>query len=138
MDGKAVTEIREVPPGDIDLVNVMCTMPGSDPQEVLRESARIYQDVAALGVRTLGAFHNGRLVARLEIMPVDAAPLALAGDGLWVIRCLWVLEEAQGRGIAKTLVSSSSSSLNGASSAIRACCLHATFGPYLRMLTAVP
>lgn len=104
MDGKAVTEIREVPPGDIDLVNVMCTMPGSDPQEVLRESARIYQYVAALGVRTLGAFSNGRPVARLEIMPIDAAPVALAGDGLWVIRCLWVLEEAQGRGIAKTLM----------------------------------
>ncbi len=104
MDGKPVTEIREVPPGYIDSVNIMCTMPGSDPQEVLRESGRVHQHVAALSVRTLGAFHNGRPVGRLEIMPIDAAPLALAGDGLWVIRCLWVLEEAQGRGMAKTLM----------------------------------
>lgn len=104
MEGKSAIEIREVPPDDIDSVNVMCTMPGSDPQEVLRESARVHQHVAPLGVRTLGAFQNGKPVGRLEIMPIDAAPLALAGDGLWVIRCLWVLEEAQGRGIAKTLM----------------------------------
>ncbi|HHW17829.1 MAG TPA: GNAT family N-acetyltransferase [Firmicutes bacterium] len=114
MDGKAgteiretetrETEIREVDPGDIDSVNIMCTMPGSDPREVLRESAQVHQHVAALGVRTFGAFRSGKPVARLEIMPIDAAPLALVGDGLWVIRCLWVLEEAQGSGIARLLM----------------------------------
>lgn len=91
-------------PGDIDSMNAMCVMPGTEPAGIMEESTRIHRRVAAMGVRTFGAFCNREPVGRMEIMPVEAAPLALAGDGLWVIRCLWVLDKAEGRGIAGRLM----------------------------------
>lgn len=94
-------EIREVPAAHIDSINVMCTVPGSNCSAFLQESALVHRHVAALGVKTFGAFQDGKPVGRMEIMPIDAAPMALSGDGLWAIRCLWVLEEAQGTGIAR-------------------------------------
>ncbi|MBE3519800.1 MAG: GNAT family N-acetyltransferase [Firmicutes bacterium] len=97
-------EIREVSPEGIDSVNIMCTMPDSDPRAVMEESARVHRHVASIGVRTLAVFDEGKPVGRLEIMPIEAAPLALSGDGLWVIRCLWVLEKSQGRGMGRALM----------------------------------
>jgi GNAT superfamily N-acetyltransferase len=94
-------EIREVSAEHIDSINIMSTVPGSNCSAFLQESARVHRHVATLGVRTFGAFQDGKPVGRMEIMPIDAAPMALSGDGLWVIRCLWVLEEAKGAGIAR-------------------------------------
>ncbi|MGI6627620.1 MAG: GNAT family N-acetyltransferase [Bacillota bacterium] len=94
-------EIREVSAEHIDSINIMCTVPGSNCSAFLQESARVHRHVATLGVKTFGAFQDGKPVGRMEIMPIDAAPMALSGDGLWVIRCLWVLEEAKGAGIAR-------------------------------------
>ncbi len=97
-------EIREIAPSDIDSINAMCRVPGTCPTWIMAESARVHRHVATLGVRTFGAFRHGKPIARMEIMPIDAAPLALSGDDLWVIRCLWVLDEAQGSGIARRLM----------------------------------
>lgn len=43
-------------------------------------------------------------VVRAEVMPIDVAPLPLAGKGLHVIRCLWVVNEAKGNGYARELI----------------------------------
>ncbi len=43
-------------------------------------------------------------IGRIEIMPIEAAPVPLEGDGLWVIRCVWVLDKAKGLGIAGSLM----------------------------------
>ncbi len=97
-------EVREIAPAGIDAINAMCVMPGSDPGEVLRESAEAHRLSAALGAKVFGAFVGGEPVGRLEAMPIEAAPLPLIGEGLWVIRCLWVLERACGMGIASSLM----------------------------------
>ncbi|MGQ9778437.1 MAG: GNAT family N-acetyltransferase [Bacillota bacterium] len=95
---------REVSPDDIDDINVMCMMPGSKDPCALRESAEARLRAAAMGAKVFGAFLHGEPVGRIEMMPIEAAPLPLEGDGLWVVRCLWVLEKAQGLGIARSLM----------------------------------
>ncbi|WP_404980584.1 GNAT family N-acetyltransferase [Carboxydichorda subterranea] len=97
-------DVREVPAEEIGAINGMCVMPGVAPAGALAEAARVHRAVARMGVRTFGAFQEGRPVGRLEVMPVDAAPLPLEGEGLWVIRCLWVLEEAARQGLARSLM----------------------------------
>ena len=58
-----------------------------------------------MGARVFGAFlEGGEPVGRIEIMPIEAAPVPLEGDGLWVIRCIWVLDKAKGLGIAGSLM----------------------------------
>lgn len=60
---------------------------------------------SAMGARVFGAFlEGGEPVGRIEIMPIEAAPVPLEGDGLWVIRCIWVLDKAKGLGIAGSLM----------------------------------
>ncbi|MEA4884035.1 MAG: GNAT family N-acetyltransferase [Clostridia bacterium] len=58
-----------------------------------------------MGAKVFGAFlEEGEPVGRIEIMPIEAAPVPLEGDGLWVIRCIWVLDKACGLGIAGSLM----------------------------------
>ncbi|MEW6243599.1 MAG: GNAT family N-acetyltransferase [Bacillota bacterium] len=99
-----VFRIEEVGADHIDSVNRMCTVPGSDPESVLWESREAHRQAAALGARVFAAFQGGEPVGRTEVMPSDAAPLPLEGEGLWVIRCLWVLPGAQRKGIARSLM----------------------------------
>jgi|LSQX01.1.fsa_nt_gb GNAT superfamily N-acetyltransferase len=100
--------ISEIAAPDIANINKMCIMPGSEPEAVLgilRESREAHTQAAAMGAKVFGAFlEGGEPVGRIEIMPVEAAPVPLDGDGLWVIRCLWVLDKARGRGIARSLM----------------------------------
>ncbi|MDK2931755.1 MAG: Acetyltransferase domain [Bacillota bacterium] len=101
-------EVREIAPADMDDINKMCVMPGSEPRavlDVLRESAEAHRKAAAIGAKVFGAFLGGvEPVGRIEIMPIEAAPVPLEGEGLWVIRCLWVLDKARGLGIARSLM----------------------------------
>ena len=101
-------EISEIAPSCIDDINTMCVMPGSEPDAssaVLKESAGAHLQAAAMGARVFGAFlEGGEPVGRIEIMPIEAAPVPLEGDGLWVIRCIWVLDKAKGLGIAGSLM----------------------------------
>jgi len=100
--------ISEIAPSCIDDINTMCVMPGSEPDAssaVLKESADAHRQAAAMGARVFGAFlEGGEPVGRIEIMPIEAAPVPLEGDGLWVIRCIWVLDKAKGLGIAGSLM----------------------------------
>jgi len=101
-------EIREIAPSSIDDINKMCVMPGSSHEAtlaVLKESADAHLQGAAMGARSFAAFlEGGDPVGRIEIMPIEAAPVPLEGDGLWVIRCMWVLDRAKGLGIADSLM----------------------------------
>lgn len=101
-------EISEIAPSCIDDINTMCVMPGSEPDAssaVLNESAGAHRQAAAMGARVFGAFlEGGEPVGRIEIMPIEAAPVPLEGDGLWVIRCIWVLDKAKGLGTAGSLM----------------------------------
>jgi GNAT superfamily N-acetyltransferase len=47
-------------------------------------------------------------------MPIDMAPLPLEGEGLHVIRCLWVVQEAQGGGHARALMEHALGAAEGA------------------------
>ncbi|MDI6895340.1 MAG: GNAT family N-acetyltransferase [Bacillota bacterium] len=101
-------EVREVPATAIDEVNRMClphgVKDGPALEAVLRESAAAHARAAAMGARVFAAFLAGKAVGRIEVMPVEAAPLPLEGEDLWVIRCLWVLPPGEGKGIGKALV----------------------------------
>jgi len=95
---------RQINPDHIGDINAMCVTSGSDMPDVLRESAQAHLRAAAMGAKVFGAFIDGQPVGRIEVMPIEAAPVPLEGEGIWVIRCLWVLEKAQGLGIARTLM----------------------------------
>ena len=101
-------EVREIAPSSIDDINKMCVMHGTSHEAsiaVLRESADAHRQGAAMGARVFGAFQEGgEPVGRIEIMPIEAAPVPLEGEGLWVIRCIWVLDKAKGLGIAGSLM----------------------------------
>jgi len=101
-------EVREIAPSFIDDINKMCVMPGSSHEAALaalKESADAHRQGEAMGARVFGAFvEGGEPVGRIEIMPIEAAPVPLKGDGLWVIRCMWVLDRAKGLGIAGSLM----------------------------------
>ncbi len=101
-------EIKQVPDVPIDTVNRMClprgVEEGPDLGALLGESAAAHDRAAEAGARVFAALTEGRAVGRIEVMPIDAAPLALEGDDLWVIRCLWVLPPAEGRGAARALL----------------------------------
>jgi len=103
-----VFEIEEVPNVPLDVVNRMCLPPGvgegPDLDALLGESAAAHARAARAGTRVFAALREGRAVGRIEVMPMDAAPLALEGEDLWVIRCLWVLPEAEGRGLGAALL----------------------------------
>lgn len=101
---RADVEIQEVTPDAIERLNAMCVAPNSDPGDVMKESTKAHERAAALGAKVFGAFLDGKPVGRVEVMPIEAAPLPLEGESLWVIRCLWVLPEAEGAGIARTLM----------------------------------
>lgn len=101
---RANVEIQEVTPCTIQRLNTMCVAPNSDPGDVLEESTKAHERAAALGARVFGAFLGEKPVGRVEVMPIEAAPLPLEGESLWIIRCLWVLPEVQGTGIARTLM----------------------------------
>lgn len=101
-------EVRKVPAAAIDEVNRMClphgVKEGPALEAVLRESAAAHARAEAVGARVFGAFLEGRAVGRVEVMPIEAAPLPLQGEDLWVIRCLWVLPPGEGKGIGKALM----------------------------------
>jgi len=101
-------EVREIAPSSTDDINKMCVMHGTSHEAsiaVLRESADAHRQGAAMGARVFGAFQEGgEPVGRIEIMPIEAAPVPLEGEGLWVIRCIWVLDKAKGLGIAGSLM----------------------------------
>ena len=101
-------EVREIAPSSTDDINKMCVMHGTSHEAsiaVLRESADAHRQGAAMGARVFGAFlEGGEPVGRIEIMPIEAAPVPLEGEGLWVIRCIWVLDKAKGLGIAGSLM----------------------------------
>ena len=101
-------EVREIAPSSIDDINKMCVMPGSSHEAALaalKESADAHRQGEAMGARVFGAFvEGGEPVGRIEIMPIEAAPVPLKGRGLWVIRCIWVLDSAKGLGIAGSLM----------------------------------
>lgn len=101
-------EVRQVPAASIDEVNRMClprgVKEGPALNAVLRESAAAHARAEAMGARVFGAFMEGRPVGHIEVMPIEAAPLPLQGEDLWVIRCLWVLPPAEGKGIGKALM----------------------------------
>lgn len=103
----ADVRMREILPEEIDGLNTMCVPPGVGADGISRllgESAAAQKRAAAMGARVFGAFLGGEPVGRVEVMPIEAAPLPLEGEGLWVIRCLWVLEKARGMGIARSLM----------------------------------
>ena len=101
-------EVREIAPSSTDDINKMCVMPGSSHEAALaalKESADAHRQGEAMGARVFGAFvEGGEPVGRIEIMPIEAAPIPLKGRGLWVIRCIWVLDSAKGLGIAGSLM----------------------------------
>jgi GNAT superfamily N-acetyltransferase len=101
-------KIREIAPSCMNDINKMCVMRGTSPEAALaalKESADAHWQAAAMGARVFGAFvEGGEPVGRIEIMPIEAAPVPLEGDGLWVIRCIWVLDRATGLGIAGSLM----------------------------------
>jgi len=103
-----VFEVRQVPAAAIDEVNRMCLPQGVKEgpalNAVLRESAAAHARAEAMGARVFGAFMERRPVGRIEVMPIETAPLPLQGEDLWVIRCLWVLPPAEGKGIGKALM----------------------------------
>lgn len=80
--------VKEVSGKQIGVVNKMCTVHYMQSESVLKEVERIHLDVEKLGVRTFAGFGKERCAARLEIMPINAAPFAISGDNLWFIRCI--------------------------------------------------
>lgn len=100
-------KICEIAPSDIDSINEMYIMPGSEPEatfDILRERRKSHNQAAAMGARGFGAFLEEEPVCSIKIMHIEAAPIPLAGEGMWVIRCLWVLKKACGLGIARSLM----------------------------------
>ncbi|MEW6547734.1 MAG: GNAT family N-acetyltransferase [Bacillota bacterium] len=101
-------EVREVAAAAIDEVNRMCLPAGLKEgpalDAVLQRSAAAHAQAEAMGARVFGAFLKGRAVGRVEVMPIEAAPLPLEGSNLWVIRCLWVLPPAERKGIGRALL----------------------------------
>lgn len=93
--------ISEIAASGIDRISKMCIMPSSELEaalSILRESQEVHRQAAAMGAKVFGAFlEGGEPVGRIEVMPVEAAPVPLDSDGLWIIRCLWVLDKARGR-----------------------------------------
>ncbi|MEW6227679.1 MAG: hypothetical protein AB1700_06215 [Bacillota bacterium] len=61
---KVNVEIQEVTPDAIERLNAMCVAPGSDPGDVLEESAKAHERAAALGAKVFGAFLDGKPVGR--------------------------------------------------------------------------
>ncbi|MCR4402196.1 MAG: GNAT family N-acetyltransferase [Firmicutes bacterium] len=99
--------LGEIMAEDIDSLNQMCVPSGvcaDELSKLLQESRAAQLHALEMGARVFGAFLEGEPVGRVEVMPIEAAPLPLEGEGLWVIRCLWVLEKARGRGIARSLM----------------------------------
>ena len=67
-------KICEIAPSDIDSINEMYIMPGSEPEatfDILRERRKSHNQAAAMGAKVFGAFlDEGEPVGRIEIMPV--------------------------------------------------------------------
>lgn len=80
----------------------------------VQQDRQLSQQCAPLGRRVFGAFRDGRAIGRVELMPIDLAPLPLAGEEVQVIRCLWVLKEAQGCGCARALMERALAAAEGA------------------------
>jgi GNAT superfamily N-acetyltransferase len=100
-------KICEIAPSDIDSINKMCIMPDSEPEVtlgILRESREAHNQAAAMGARVFGTFLEEGPVGRIEIMPIEAVPIPIDGEGVCVIRCLWVLAKACGLGVARSLM----------------------------------
>lgn len=111
-------DIEELAPAAIGRLNAICAhaLGPSAPwfEEAVKDSATVCTHAAAMGRRVFGAFCDGRAVGRAEVMPIDSAPLPLEGEGLQVIRCLWVVKEAQGSGIARDLMQRALAAAEGA------------------------
>jgi GNAT superfamily N-acetyltransferase len=101
------TTVTEVSPDRFQQLNAMCVPPGKDAPDVLAamsESADAMRKAFAEGLRVFGAFIDSRPVGRLEISPVEAAPVPLRGRNARVIRCIWVIEKAAGLGLGRRLL----------------------------------
>ena len=101
-------DIQELTPDTLGKMSCICAHDSGAPApwfgEAVAESARVSLHAATQGRRIFGAFRDGRAVGRVEVMPIDLAPLPLEGEDLHVIRCLWVVQEAQGNGNARALI----------------------------------
>lgn len=82
--------------------------------EAAAESQTVCRHGATHGRRIFGAFCDGKPVGRAEVMPIDLAPLPLEGEDLHVIRCLWVVKEAEGKGYARALMERALDAAQGA------------------------
>lgn len=102
-------EIREITPEGIGAMDPICAHDSGATAAwyggAVQESADLCRRTAVLGRRVFGAFREGgQVVGRVETMPINVAPLPLVGEDLTVMRCLWVVKEAQGHGHGKALV----------------------------------
>jgi hypothetical protein len=80
--------ISEIAAPDMDNINRMCVMPGSDSETTLtalRESLEAHRQASPMGAKVFGAFlEGGEPVGRIEIMPVEA---------VFSLRCLWIIQQ---------------------------------------------
>jgi hypothetical protein len=90
-------DIQKLTPDMIGRLNSICAhQSGADAPwlgEAVEESARVSLHAATLGRTVFGAFRDGRSVGRIEVMPIDLAPLPLEGKGLHVkvVTKEWIL-----------------------------------------------
>jgi predicted N-acetyltransferase YhbS len=99
--------VCEMPLDRFEQVNLMCLPAGAEAAEAssaVRESTEALRQASPSGLRIFGAFLDGEPVGRLELSPLDVAPVPLKGRGVWVIRCVWVLDKGRGLGLGRRLM----------------------------------
>lgn len=113
--------VCELSPAQFYQLNAMCVPSGQDAPaafSAMRESAEALQQASATGLRVFGAFLNSEPVGRLELSPIEAAPVPLKGQDTWVIRCLWIVEKAKGLGLGRRLMELALDSVGTESAAV--------------------
>ena len=58
------------------------------------------------GLRVKVALLDGKPAGCLHLIPIEICPWGPLGEGLMVLPCLWVVKEAQGKGIGRALMAS--------------------------------
>ena len=105
-------EIRDLTPENLGVEAVCCEVENKDLQQVADEKVAWLKHMMLKGLSAKLTYEDEKPVGFIEYLPIEHAPIAVVGEDLTFIDCIWVFSPNpdkrpggfQGKGYGRTLI----------------------------------